>query len=97
MDTSWLLHALNPGFTGIWFSLEGKVPAEVARIQAALSGGETPVAPLVITEAAACARYGVVGEPAFYLFRPDGHIAARWRQPSLTAVEGALARNLGRI
>jgi 3-(3-hydroxy-phenyl)propionate hydroxylase len=97
LGNGWLLHALSPGFTGVWFSPEGKVPADVARILAGLAGGGTPVAPLVITEAAACARYGAVGEPAFYLFRPDGHIAARWRQPSLTAVEGALARNLGRI
>jgi hypothetical protein len=50
----------------------------------------------VISEAAACARYGADGAPAFYLFRPDGHIAARWRQPSLMTVEGALARALGR-
>ena len=51
---------------------------------------------VVVSDATACARYGAAREPAFYLFRPDGHVAARWRQPSLTAVEAALARASGR-
>ena len=92
----WLLHALGEGFTGAWFSPDGSVPAEVARTQATLAQRELPVAPLVVSHAAACARYGAALQPAFYLFRPDGHVAARWRQPSLTAVEDALARATGR-
>ena len=83
---------LSPGFTGVWFSPDGSIPEEIARIQVALTRREPPVAPLVVCDAAACARYGAAREPAFYLFRPDGHVAARWRQPSVLDVEGALAR-----
>lgn len=96
LGNDWLLHALSPGFTGVWFPSDGGVPEEITRTQADLAGGETPVAPLVVSDAAACTRYGAMRESAFYLFRPDGHIAARWRQPSQAAVKRALARALGR-
>jgi 3-(3-hydroxy-phenyl)propionate hydroxylase len=96
LGDGWLLHALGQDFTGVWFSPDGSVPAVVARTQAALAQRDPPVAPLVVSDQAACARYGAAREPAFYLFRPDGHVAARWRQPSLTAVEAALARAVGR-
>ena len=72
------------------------MPAEIAGIQTALAQRDLPVAPVVISHETARTRYGAAREPAFYLFRPDGHIAARWRQPSLTAVEAALARASGR-
>jgi 3-(3-hydroxy-phenyl)propionate hydroxylase len=96
LGNSWLLHTLGRGFAGVWFCCDGRVPAEVARLQAALAQRELPVAPLVVSDETACARYGAAHEPAFYLFRPDGHVAARWRQPSPTAVEAALARATGR-
>jgi 3-(3-hydroxy-phenyl)propionate hydroxylase len=89
----WLLHSLGEGFTGVWFTADGSVPDEVTRTQAALAQRELPVAAIVISDATACARYGAAREPAFYLFRPDGHVAARWRQPSLTAVEARRARD----
>jgi 3-(3-hydroxy-phenyl)propionate hydroxylase len=92
----WLLHCLGEGFTGVWFSRDGHVPAEIARIQAALARGEVPVRAIVVSSEAACARYGAARESALYLFRPDGHVAARWHQPSLTAVQAALAHAVGR-
>jgi hypothetical protein len=46
-------------------------------------------------EAQACARYGATREPAYYLFRPDGHVVARWRTFALEQVEAALARAAG--
>jgi 3-(3-hydroxy-phenyl)propionate hydroxylase len=41
-------------------------------------------------------RYGAKGARAFYLFRPDGHVAARWRRFSARDVEAALDRAMGR-
>ena len=49
-----------------------------------------------VSDAMACTRYGAARAPAFYLFRPDGHVAARWREPSLPEVEAALARATAR-
>jgi 3-(3-hydroxy-phenyl)propionate hydroxylase len=96
LGNGWLLHALGQGFAGVWFCPDGSVPAEVARTQAALTQRELSVSPLVVSHETARTRYGAARQPAFYLFRPDGHVAARWRQPSLTAVETALARATGR-
>jgi 3-(3-hydroxy-phenyl)propionate hydroxylase len=96
LGNDWLLHALGDGFAGAWFSSDGRVPEEVAQVQSALACRQLPVTPVIVSGEMACTRYGAAGEPAFYLFRPDGHIAARWRQPSLTVVEAALARATGR-
>ena len=97
LDDGWLLHALGQGFTGVWFSPDASAPAEIAGLQATLARRDIPVAPVVVSHETARARYGAAREPAFYLLRPDGHVAARWRQPSLTAAEGALARAHGRV
>ena len=88
--------SLGRSFTGVWFSADGRVPTDVARLQASLCQREPAVRAAIVSDATACARYGAAREGAFYLFRPDGHVAARWRQPSLTAVEAALARASGR-
>ena len=41
LGDGWLLHALGEGFTGVWFSPDGDVPAEVAGLQAALCQRES--------------------------------------------------------
>ena len=43
------------------------------------------------------ARYGAEHAPAFYLFRPDQHVVARWRQFSAPDVEAALDRAMGKV
>jgi 3-(3-hydroxy-phenyl)propionate hydroxylase len=96
LGNRWLLHALGEGFTGIWFSPDGSVPEQVAQTQAALTKHEPPVATIVVSHEVACARYGAAREPTFYLFRPDGHIAARWRQPKLDEVGDAIRRAIAR-
>jgi 3-(3-hydroxy-phenyl)propionate hydroxylase len=64
----WLLQALGDEFTGVWFARDGELPS-----------GPGSVTPIIVTDALACARYGATHAPAFYLFRPDQHVAARWR------------------
>jgi 3-(3-hydroxy-phenyl)propionate hydroxylase len=87
----WLLGSIGERFTGAWFSLDERVPEEVARAQAALAGRHLPVnQPLVVSRETVCARYGAEREPAYYLFRPDGHVAARWRRVEPPAAVAAL-------
>jgi 3-(3-hydroxy-phenyl)propionate hydroxylase len=50
---------------------------------------------LIVTDPIACARYGAERVAAYYLFRPDQHVAARWRQPEADGVTGALVRASG--
>jgi 3-(3-hydroxy-phenyl)propionate hydroxylase len=49
---------------------------------------------LVDTEGLAGQRYDA-GSGATYLLRPDGYVAARFRQPTRAGVEAALARACG--
>jgi 3-(3-hydroxy-phenyl)propionate hydroxylase len=91
----WLLDRLGAGFTGAWFGHD--VPAaEAAQAKAELAASPLPTADVVtIDEELACRRYGAEIATAFYLFRPDGHIAARWRTPTHGAVAAALAKAAG--
>jgi 3-(3-hydroxy-phenyl)propionate hydroxylase len=87
LGNGWLLARLGAGFTGVWFGRDGKQGApDVSGLQQ-----------LAVSEPAACARYGAETRPAYYLFRPDGHVAARWREPSPAAIEAAAARATARI
>ena len=94
LGDGWLLAALGRGFTGAWFCAEGS--DALARLKAVSAHTTLPVEPLIVSETTACARYGAASAPACYVFRPDGHIAARWRHTSPDAIAGALARAIGR-
>jgi 3-(3-hydroxy-phenyl)propionate hydroxylase len=95
LGNGWLLDKLGRGFAGVWFSPGGQVPGDVARGQAELARRRPPVMAVVVADELACGRYGAAREPAFYLFRPDGHVAARWRQFSLDRIMEALAMASG--
>ena len=97
LGEGWLLARLGSGFTCATFSRDSRLPNGVSPTQA-LAGGRVPIGSLVISEEAACARYGAEREAACYLFRPDGHVAARWRgSPSPATIETALARATAQI
>jgi 3-(3-hydroxy-phenyl)propionate hydroxylase len=96
LGDGWLLAALDRGFTGVWFCAEGQGSDALAHIRAASVQTTLPVEPMTVSDATACARYGAVSAPACYLFRPDGHIAARWRYSLPDAIAAALARATAR-
>ena len=81
---SWLLRELGVGFTLLVF---GPAPAwaAVLGVQVLALDGEALADP----EGLATQRYDARPGTA-YLLRPDGHVAARWRQPDATAVRAAM-------
>ena len=92
-DGGWFLDKVGDGFTGVWFSREGAVPQGLSEGFAALARGPLPINQLVVvSRETVCARYGAETRPALYLFRPDQHVAGRWRSFSAAATEHALAR-----
>ena len=76
----YLLDGLGKGFSGIYFSDDGRVPREVQQLFDELAVGAESFQPIVISgDPATFAAYGAT-DHSFYLVRPDRHIAARWRQ-----------------
>jgi 3-(3-hydroxy-phenyl)propionate hydroxylase len=91
LGQGWLLGAIGGRFAGVWFSRDGTAPDAPAP----LPGSEAlPVT--VAADEMACGRYGAGDAPAFYLFRPDQHVTARWRAPAARDIAAALARATGR-
>lgn len=95
---SWLLRELQEGFTALYFGDDDAALAELAP----LSDGPVPVTlrrigggALGDPTGAARERYDALSG-ALYLFRPDQHVAARWRKPSLSAVRHALDHALAK-
>jgi len=75
----WLLRRLAPGFT---LAFHGDIPAWAHELSIALLSVQGP---------ALEQRYDLEPGTA-YLFRPDQHVAARWRRPTLQKVRAAIAR-----
>ena len=97
LEGAWFLGRLGDGFAGVWFSPDGHIPEDVVRTQADLARHAVAASQVaVISREAICARYGAERDPAYYLFRPDGHVAARWRHLTPGAVEAALDRATAR-
>jgi 3-(3-hydroxy-phenyl)propionate hydroxylase len=94
LGDAWLLDALGSGFVGVGFCREDAS----ARAFERSGGGMDPSLPsshLLVTDPIACARYGAERAPAYYLFRPDQHVAARWRKFAAADLPGAVARASG--
>jgi 3-(3-hydroxy-phenyl)propionate hydroxylase len=92
---TWLLDRVGRGFSVLWFGRDAP-PSAAAGIEAEVVASGLPVKFAAATEQLACRRYGAERVPALYLFRPDGHIAARWRTLAPGDMAGALARASGR-
>jgi 3-(3-hydroxy-phenyl)propionate hydroxylase len=96
VDTGWLLGRLGRGFAGVWFGRD-VASADATLAKAELAGSRLPAADAAVIGAeTACRRYGAEHAPGFYLFRPDGHVAARWRTLAPGELTAALARASGR-
>lgn len=83
---TWLLRETAPGFTLIVF---GDAPAwadELPEVRTLAIGRD-------LIDAQGLVAHRLDGQPGTaYLIRPDQHVCARWRQPTLAAVRAALQR-----
>jgi 3-(3-hydroxy-phenyl)propionate hydroxylase len=97
IDGGWLLDRLGQGFTALWLGRNGP-RQEAACVESELGASGLPARTATIGPGhqLACRRYGAEAAPALYLFRPDGHVAARWRTLRRGDVTAALARASGR-
>jgi 3-(3-hydroxy-phenyl)propionate hydroxylase len=105
---SWLLHELGDGFTVLAYgdadtgrtsvhledAAEGLAPFKMLHILAcdAAAHGDAPDT-LLDHDGLVAERYDML-PGTVYLLRPDQHVCARWRQPSVQALHAALARAL---
>jgi 3-(3-hydroxy-phenyl)propionate hydroxylase len=110
-DRGWLLEHLGGSFVLLRFAGPAETPSPEGRRSphaASPSGavlreivivppGQSPTTPtdLVDDDGVAARRYDALPGTA-YLFRPDQHVAARWRCPDDTAVDTAVRRALAR-
>ncbi len=98
---SWFLKSLGNDFAGVYFAKEGaNLPAGARDLEQ----DDIPVRTLVVTETDVISngllldhkgllKERLDGQPGtYYLFRPDQHVVARWRDFDLQSVRQAIAR-----
>jgi 3-(3-hydroxy-phenyl)propionate hydroxylase len=90
----WLLGALGSDFVAAGFCRDEAAAHAFQHASGALAPA-LPLKRLLVTDAIACARYGAERLPAYYLFRPDQHVAARWRTFDAADTVRALGRACG--
>jgi 3-(3-hydroxy-phenyl)propionate hydroxylase len=97
----WLLPRLAGDFVGLYFTGGERLPPPIERFSAGRipyrtvtvrSSSGDPGA-IVDAQGLAAKRYDA-GPGTFYLFRPDQHVAARWRSFDAGRVRGAIERAL---
>ena len=98
---SWFLKAIGTDFTGIYFAKEG---ADIPEGASELAEDDIPVKTLVVSDmdvagngtlldSKGLLKQRLDGQPGtYYLFRPDQHVVARWRDFDLKSVRDAVAR-----
>lgn len=100
----WLLHELGPDFTAL-IAADNEGDALACSLQNLDAGGNPlkvlcvatgadPLGEVLIdTDGALTQRYDL-RPGTVYLFRPDQHVCARWRNPTAGQIEGAINRAL---
>ncbi len=96
LGDGWLLDRLGRGFACLGLGPGRQVSETMAATLPALSPRVSIVNQEADVSRETLARYGAERAPAFYLFRPDQHVVARWRQFSAPDVTAALDRAMGR-
>jgi 3-(3-hydroxy-phenyl)propionate hydroxylase len=107
-ERTWLIDHLGGEFTALCFAGSEPLPAGAAAALKSLALLPVRVKPLIVAsrdsgqpaQADNCAEdvEGLLQQRlnaspgALYLFRPDQHLAARWRHPDASGVRAALAR-----
>ncbi len=98
---SWFLKSIGNNFTGVYFARQGANAPEGA---AQLEHDDIPVNTLVVSDMDVAGsgllldhkgllKQRLDGQPGtYYLFRPDQHVVARWREFDSQAVRDAVAR-----
>jgi len=87
---TWLLRELGSGFTLLVFGAAPTWAADLSLQVLALDGQA-----LHDEQGLATQRYDARPGTA-YLLRPDGHVAARWREPTAAGIQAAIDRALAR-
>ncbi len=106
-----LLDRLGPGFTALYFSQDGSIPAELVALTMSTMVGRVPLRVIVIARSATVEvvaplvqenDYGgrlfeafAATDGTLYLVRPDRHVCARWRRWVAGELVQALARAQG--
>ena len=76
------LAAGSPGWRLPGHSVQPRRPCPAMpsrRLRQSLASHDLRANFAIVSRETACARYGAERDPALYLFRPDQHVAARWR------------------
>jgi 3-(3-hydroxy-phenyl)propionate hydroxylase len=111
VHNGWLIDRLGGQFTGLYFAGSEPVPEAVASALKSLAAPPVAIKPLIVVAQGAAREAGAddrledldgllqqrldATPGAYYLFRPDQHLAARWRRFDSSAVRAALARAIG--
>jgi 3-(3-hydroxy-phenyl)propionate hydroxylase len=107
-EEDYLLDYLGPGFSGLYFSRDGKLADKLKKLFARLVVGDEAFTPIIITDAKTSKRDNIIvdkekkifdaygaGYETFYLVRPDRHVCARWKRIQPNEVLAAFQQALG--
>jgi 3-(3-hydroxy-phenyl)propionate hydroxylase len=97
-NTSWLLSELGAGFTLIVYGadLNFHVPCHVVQIQAQHAAVRAATGKVLIDIDGLIAKRYDMQPDTVYLFRPDQHVCARWRQVKPEKLQAAIDLALGK-
>lgn len=106
-EDDYLLDYLGKGFSGLYFSRDGKLSTEIKKLFDRLAVGDETFTPIIVTATQAGDRRIIVDKDkkifdaygadydTFYLVRPDRHVCARWKHIEPDEVLTAFKQALG--